>query len=903
MGYSKEEAGELQRAKALPARFRSEGDAFVGLSMGPRHSWGPSSEMARRARRAARAARTAAPSPLMPAEMPKPKKKHKKRHWWQKAWSGVKDVATFIPAHGGEIARGMMTAASAAPMLMRGEGSEEDMRGVEGDAFVGDDFMGDAFVGRFSRDEAQAVARDGALPYLDDIYRGGRDEPVEAGPHDIVISEQDEFLGDIDGDAFVGAYTGTATRRGLMRKWSTNRTRKRITGQAGDRQKEAWHIQQMREARLEWRKAGFRPRSIKRASMEAGLYTPMAGDSVDGDAFVGNDEAARHRNIEARNLAAGLVSSDPAIARDAKETFAVLERRSQVDPEAKKTVEGVLFFKKRLEARGPQDVLSGGDSPDDLVKRWGEEANRLIKNPRHGNMQELEEIARRFRSLVPRGTPPIGLLASKQGLVNLDAYREAVTRWNAFAGPERNPNDMISGEEDDRKHAAIYKAAKAGDPKALLEVDRFVGKRLSQGLASGDKKMIAAYKTLKAEADKGDKRAARVIHFADTAEIETDIPNVSGDAFVGSHHLEEARVLLAAANAGDEKSRNLILTAAEHAQAGNPAAIKAMKTLNKVASKMSGDAFVGAYRPQAGGNRQAILDQWVRNYKIKHANPKGSPQWKSAKKYMSGAYKAWRKSGFQPKHIKMAARSSGLISGDAFVGVSAYGGYSVAEAGAIIKAAKMGNPKARGLMKMLSLHAKQGHPEAKLAVQALYAADKVSKMSGDAFVGDEAKPSPKMMEHLAQIARGLDSTDEGTRGTARSDYHSYVEASRGGDKRAGAYTQIIDKLRGSTESTVARPRTTQKDVLTASLGAICGADAYRMGLATGDEEGVFDSEDGPKDTLDPFFNRPINPYDDAVEPAEDIALDNAATMPESVASLSGIMGAFCGTRGCYRAGL
>lgn len=602
----------------------------------------------------------------------------------------------------------------------------------------------------------------------------------------------------------------------------------------------------------------------------------------------------------------------------------MLERRARAgDPEAKKTALGVLFFKKRFEAR---------------------------------KIAEIESEAKA----------------------------------------------LVAGEEDDRQHSAIYKAARAGDPKALLIVDRFVGKRLAAGLASGDAKMISTYKILKAQAEKGDKRAARVVKFADTAEVETELRDIMGDA-------GDVQIFMPGI---DPTTGQPTTTSYDPSQynpydpyAGTPYqgyqgyqapyGTAPYSSYPPATAPSPANAWAGtppggvtpttAYPMVPGAMTSTDPDTIVRSWaalqtQLGTAAPQRKRHIHRKMKHLRNRYRKITR-GAQGD-IAMRAQQLGLasaVTGNAFVGATGPAN-ELAAAKAIHDAAKKGNPRAKQLIKALAAHASAGDPEAIAAMHSL------NKVVGASMGDDEVKPSAKMLDHLKQIARGLDSSDSGTSGTARADYQSLVEVARGGDKRAHSYLKIIDGLRNEFQAQAKAA----KGVVTASLGAICGGETYRKGLMGDDESqsevdrrmakeswirtylkghssasrkeaeevwskkssetsgdafvgdfitagdafigamigrdsyrrGLmgdafvgdafvgnappeFEMEDGPKSTLDPFFNRPVNVYDDAVSDPGDLAADDSSYIPEGVAEVEGVasvMGALCGT-GCYRRGL
>lgn len=487
------------------------------------------------------------------------------------------------------------------------------------------------------------------------------------------------------------------------------------------------------------------------------------------------------------------------------------------------------------------------------VGRFDRDETRAVA--REGRLPYLDDIYRGDSREEPYEAGPHDVVISEQ---------------DEFLGePTSTSGDTFVGddESDARK---VLKAAHAGDQKALLVVDRYCARALANGMAKGDKKMVETYKKLKAQAAKGDKRAARVVKLADQSEIDVDLSTFSG----ASRPNQPAR------------GKSTMTASNEVAQAA--VMIKAAK----------------------GGNKRALAI-----VKGIMANEKANPHTKrlaGALREAHGKLKLSRSSGSDPMSL----------SGDAFVGAN-----EVAQAGVMIQAAMKGNKRAAGIIRMLMKNPNANADTIRLANALRQAHSKMRmtkasgvdpmSLSGDAFIGDEAKPGSKMMASLARIARDLDSKDEGASGTARSDYQSYVEMARGGDKKAGAYLKIVDELRKKNQPGQAQV-SGLGSAIKSTLGFITGKSLYQSGMggtSSGDDPNAwgspFDMEDGKDDALDPFFNRPVDPYNDAAMNPADIAEDDASYYPEFVADIEGdafvgkvadVVGAFCGT-GCYRRGL
>ena len=173
-----------------------------------------------------------------------------------------------------------------------------------------------------------------------------------------------------------------------------------------------------------------------------------------------------------------------------------------------------------------------------------------------------------------------------------------------------------------------------------------------------------------------------------------------------------------------------------------------------------------------------------------------------------------------------------------------------------------------------------------------------SSTTGDAFVGQDQLAAAKA---VLQAANSGDKQAQLLITTA-------AKHAAGGSAEAAQAMKLLNTVATMKGDAFVghhrRGHRGKKDIVTASLGAICGGDTYRMGLASGNEEAVFDMEDGYKDSLDPYFKDPDNVYNDVVAPQVDVELDDAAAadVPEFVASIEGAVGAICGAD-CYRRGL
>ena len=118
-------------------------------------------------------------------------------------------------------------------------------------------------------------------------------------------------------------------------------------------------------------------------------------------------------------------------------------------------------------------------------------------------------------------------------------------------------------------------------------------------------------------------------------------------------------------------------------------------------------------------------------------------------------------------------------------------------------------------------------------------------ISGDGFVGDEALDLDTETKHLLSIMKPKPKSD-------------------------------IHKAEGK---------------IAGVLGAICGRDTYAMGLDE-DEEQIFDSEEGPGGSIDPFLPEAPNPY--SIDPPEDDALESAVdeVEPDTYMESSAMSGAY-----------